>query len=110
MTASATLGVLVSAIVAATGMSPGVKSTGTRTISIEEFRFAPIEVTVRLGDTVVWRNRDAFAHTTAADSGSWTSGELQRDHRFQLIPSRTGRFSYHCAAHPVMRGVLIVRQ
>jgi plastocyanin len=106
----ATLGVLVSAIVAAVGVSPSVQRPETKTISIAEFRFAPTETTVRLGDTVVWQNRDAFVHTTAADSGSWTSGELQRDKRFQLVTSRTGRFPYHCAAHPVMRGVLIVRQ
>ena len=110
MTPPATLGVLVSAIVATVGMSPSVQGPETKTISIAEFRFAPTETTVRLGDTVVWQNRDAFVHTTAADSGGWASGELQRDKRFQLIPHKIGRFSYHCAAHPVMRGVLIVRQ
>ena len=110
MIPAVTLGLLVSAIVAALGLPPGVHRAGTRTVSIAEFRFAPVETTVALGDTVVWQNRDAFAHTATADSGGWSSGELQRDQRFQVVPSRTGRFPYHCAAHPVMRGVLIVRQ
>ena len=78
-------------------------------ISIAGFKFAPVEVTVSAGDSVVWRNDDQFAHTTTADSGAWSSPELKSGERYTFVPRRSGRYSYHCAAHPVMRAVVIVR-
>lgn len=105
----ATLGVLLASL-GVLRRDPGTSGPETQTVSISRFAFAPAEMTVRVGDTVMWRNHDAFVHTTAADSGAWSSGDLQQDHRFTFVPDRAGRFAYHCAAHPVMRGILNVRQ
>jgi plastocyanin len=77
-------------------------------VRIFGFQFSPAEQRVGLGDTVMWLNEDPFAHTTTADSGAWTSPELKRNQRYAFIPRRSGRFPYHCAAHPGMKGVLIV--
>jgi plastocyanin len=79
-----------------------------RVVQISSFAFAPAELTVRRGDTVVWLNQDAFPHTTTADSAAWSSPELARSGRFTFVAGRAGRYPYHCAAHPVMRGVLVV--
>jgi plastocyanin len=79
-------------------------------ISISQFRFAPAELTVAVGDTVAWSNGDALPHTTTADSGAWSSPELAAGSRFIFVPKRAGRYTYHCAAHPVMRGLLTVRE
>ena len=87
----------------------GAHDPVARTIGIEHFAFAPTEVRVSLGDTVVWLNQDPFKHTTTADSAAWSSPELESGQRFSLVAARQGRFSYHCAAHPVMRGVIIVQ-
>lgn len=84
-------------------------SPSVREVRIAEFRFAPAELTVSPGDTVVWTNDDALMHSTAADSGAWSSPEMGRGERFRFVPTRSGRFYYHCAAHPVMRGTLVVR-
>ena len=54
-------------------------------------------------------NDDSFPHTASADSGAWSSPELRQGERFHFVATRSGRFSYHCAAHPVMRATLIVR-
>ena len=104
---------LFSAAIAGSGaalMSPRAEHREPRTIIISEFRFVPPEIVVSAGDTVVWENRDAFVHTSTADSATWQSGELRHGHRFRLVPGKAGRYEYHCAAHPVMRGVLNVRQ
>lgn len=82
---------------------------GLRTVDIREFTFHPAELTVALGDTVVWTNADALAHTTVADSGAWSSPEMRQGERFRFVTAKSGRFSYHCAAHPVMRATLVVR-
>jgi plastocyanin len=78
-------------------------------VRIAGFKFAPVELTVSVGDTVVWTNDDALMHTTAADSGAWSSPEMGQGERFRFVTVRTGRFPYHCAAHPVMRATLVVR-
>jgi plastocyanin len=78
-------------------------------ISIKDFRFAPTELTVAVGDSVAWTNGDSFPHTATADSGAWSSPELSAGSRFVFVPKRAGRYPYHCAAHPVMRGVVVVR-
>jgi len=44
----------------------------TRTIAIDGMRFEPADLTIRAGDTIVWVNKDLFAHTATAD-GSFDS-------------------------------------
>lgn len=83
-------------------------TVGARTIQIAQFAFSPAGVTVALGDTVRWLNRDPFIHTTAADSGAWNSGDVRPGGIFVLVADRTGRFTYHCGAHPTMHGLLVV--
>jgi plastocyanin len=79
-------------------------------VSIRGFAFTPATIEVAVGDTVVWTNDDQFAHTTSADSSAWSSPELRFGERFTWVASTPGRFYYHCAAHPVMRGILVVRR
>lgn len=79
-------------------------------LEIRDFTFVPRDTTVAVGDTVAWINRDAFPHTTTADSGAWSSPEMRPGERFRFVASTAGRFPYHCAAHPVMRAILVVRE
>ncbi|HMC56764.1 MAG TPA: hypothetical protein VKH19_16420 [Gemmatimonadaceae bacterium] len=78
-------------------------------VSIRGFAFVPAELDVAVGDTVVWTNADQFVHTTAADSAAWSSPEMRPSERFVWIARRPGRLPYHCAAHPTMRGSILVR-
>jgi plastocyanin len=80
------------------------------TVVIQAFQYAPEELTVAPGDTVTWDNEDVFIHTVTADSGAWSSPELRRGQRYVWVPSDTGRFTYHCSAHAIMHGVLVVRR
>lgn len=87
----------------------GGAARGTPVVRISGFQFLPREITVAPGDTVVWQNEDAFAHTTTADGGAWSSPEFSVPGRYALVAPTPGRYPYHCAAHPGMRGVLVVR-
>lgn len=78
-------------------------------VSIRGFAFTPAELIVSVGDTIEWRNGDQLVHTTASDSSAWSSPELPAGERFVWVASSPGRFPYHCGAHPVMRGVVVVR-
>ncbi|MEK7401711.1 MAG: plastocyanin/azurin family copper-binding protein [Gemmatimonadota bacterium] len=81
-----------------------------KVVRITGFRFVPADLTVSPGDTVIWENEDSFAHTTTADSGSWSSAELARSQRHAIVAPAPGRYPYHCAAHPGMKAVLEVRR
>jgi plastocyanin len=89
---------------------PIAESREPRTVNIAAFKFTPAELTVSPGDTVTWINDDTFVHTTASDSGTWISQDLSRGQRFSFVAARTGRFPYHCRAHPVMRAIIVVRE
>jgi plastocyanin len=107
----AALGFLVSAFLTSSRSSPSAESRERKTvvISISKFAFAPGELTLAPGDSIEWSNDDLFRHTTTADSGAWSSPELRRGERFVFVPTDSGRFSYHCALHPVMSGTIVVR-
>lgn len=107
----AALGFLLSAFLTSGNWSaPTVESREPNAvITISKFEFAPAELTVSPGDTVEWSNDDVFRHTTTADSGAWSSPELRRGERFAFVPTDTGRFPYHCTAHSVMSGTIVVR-
>jgi plastocyanin len=102
------LGLVLSACIASS--LPRAEGREPKSVAIAGFRFAPAELTVSSGDTITWTNDDTFQHTTASDSGVWTSPELGRGQRFVYVASRPGRYPYHCAAHPVMRATIVVRE
>jgi plastocyanin len=82
--------------------------TAHHVIHIRDFRFAPSQLVVRVGDVVEWINDDAFNHSSFGDGGRWSSGELRPGARYRLVAQDTGRFPYHCGAHPTMRATLTV--
>ena len=73
--------------------------------------FAPAEVTVPAGSTVVWVNTGKEEHTVTSDPDSrerFDSGYKKRGAIFQRVFSKPGRFSYYCAPHPWMKGTVVV--
>jgi plastocyanin len=78
-------------------------------ISIAQFQFGPKTVTVPVGTTVTWVNRDDDAHTVTADDGSFTSAGLDRGEQFSHQFTAPGTYAYHCALHPHMTARVIVK-
>lgn len=102
------VGLLAVGLAHCVGYARGPRGPSPRLARITGFKFSPAQLTVATGDTVQWINMDSFRHTTTADGGAWSSPELDRLERFVFVPERPGQFPYHCAAHPGMRGVLVV--
>lgn len=48
-------------------------------VEISGFEFSPSELTVSVGDTITWINRDIAPHTATADDDSWDTGTLNTD-------------------------------
>jgi plastocyanin len=73
--------------------------------------FSPNPGSVKVGQTVAWKNNDAITHTATADSGSFDTGAIPPGGTSNPITMSTaGTFGYHCSIHPTMTGTLTVTQ
>lgn len=71
--------------------------------------YSPANATLRVGQTVAWRNNDTDLHTATQDSGRFNTGNITRGATSAPIAmTATGAFPYHCALHPGMVGSLTV--
>jgi plastocyanin len=80
----------------------------THTIVIEGMRFEPADLTVHPGDTVVWMNKDLFAHTATAEGG-FDSRQIDPGGSWRLTLQGPGDLPYICALHPTMKAIVRVR-
>jgi len=80
-------------------------------IKIDNFSFGPMELTVPVGATVTWINRDDIPHTVVStdDSKTFKSKVLDTDEKFSFTFSRAGIYPYFCSIHPKMTGKVIVQ-
>lgn len=74
-------------------------TTATVTILEENFGYAPFEVTVDVGTTVVWINKERAKHTVTADDGSFDSGDQEMENVFQHTFDTPGTYPYYCRYH-----------
>ena len=78
-------------------------------IAVQEFKFAPAVLTVRVGTTVTWTNHDEETHTITSATGVFASAGLGHEEGFSQIFTRPGRYEYFCALHPHMKAAVLVR-
>jgi uncharacterized membrane protein len=69
--------------------------------------FEPHEITVKVGDTVEWKNEDIFTHTVTADDGSFDSGPIAPGKSWKMTANHAGKLAYHCRPHPNMTAELV---
>jgi len=102
------------AVVAALGLgslSPGAAAQAPRpaphTVVMEAVAFQPAALTVKVGDRVVWVNRDPFPHT--ATSATFDSKDIAPGASWTYTATAPGEFPYVCTLHPTMKATLRVR-
>jgi len=80
-------------------------------VKIDNFSFGPATLTVHVGTTVTWTNRDDIPHTVVStdDSKTFKSKVLDTDEKFSFTFSRAGIYPYFCSIHPKMTGKVIVQ-
>ena len=79
-------------------------------IDIAKFAYGPTEITVAPGTKVVWINHDQTPHTVTSSDKSFGSKGLDTDDTFEHTFAVEGDFSYICALHPYMHGVVHVHK
>lgn len=80
----------------------------SHTVVMEGMAFVPASLKLKRGDTVVWVNKDLFAHTASAGDRSFDSGEMAPGSKWTFVAAKPGTFAYTCTLHPPMKGTLVV--
>jgi plastocyanin len=78
------------------------------TVAIDGVAFAPATLAVKVGETVVWVNKDPFPHTVMSQIGGFDSPDIAPDQSWSYRTTRAGVFPYLCTLHPTMHGTLTV--
>jgi len=80
-------------------------------VKIDNFTFGPAALTVPVGTTVTWINKDDIPHTVVStdDPKAFKSKVLDTDEKFSFTFSKPGTFPYFCSIHPKMTGKVIVQ-
>ena len=87
------------------------KGPQMHTVVIREVKFQPAVLTVKVGDTVEWRNDDIVPHTatSTATPKKFDSGILPVGSSWKYVVTKRGTYFYDCTLHPNMKAELIVR-
>jgi plastocyanin len=112
--------VVMLAFVAVANARPAVKKASKAqpaankvTITVTSFQFTPKTVTVAVGTTVVWFNKEG-RHTIESDNGVFKSETLTDGKSFEFTFSKAGKYPYHCGFHGEsggkdMAGTIVVK-
>jgi len=79
-------------------------------VSIEKYLFTPPEISIRVGDTVKWVNREKrTSHSVVfPQEGGRESERMFPDESWERQFTQPGRYPYTCGPHPEMKGLIIV--
>jgi plastocyanin len=84
-------------------------SAANAEIKIDNFSFAPETLTVPVGTTVTWTNRDDIPHTVVSTDGVFKSKVRDTDEKFSYTFAKAGTYPYYCSVHPKMTGKIVVQ-
>ena len=79
-----------------------------RVVVIREMKYQPADLSVHVGETVVWKNEDIFPHTVSAMDQSFDSGTIQPGASWTYVAKTAGVHLYVCKPHPNMKARLVV--
>jgi amicyanin len=82
----------------------------TNDIAIDNFTFTAPTITVAVGTTVTWTNRDDVPHTVVSTDNAFKSRALDTDQSFSHTFETAGTFKYYCSLHPRMTGQVVVNR
>ncbi|WP_026226660.1 MULTISPECIES: cupredoxin domain-containing protein [Paraburkholderia] len=78
-------------------------------IVIKNFMFSPMELTIKAGTTVTWKNLDGEPHTVVNDAGLFRSAALDQDDTYQFKFDKPGVYKIFCGIHPNMKATITVQ-
>jgi plastocyanin len=112
--ASLAMPVMIAMLLLLAGSPRVAANTGQPTaasveVKIDNFSFGPQTVTVPVGGTVTWTNRDDIPHTVVSTDGVFKSKVRDTDEKFSYTFTKAGTYAYFCSVHPKMTGKIAVQ-
>lgn len=93
---------------ASTQSSGGVAQPAT--VTIDDLKYMPDDVTVAAGGQVSWTNEDDAPHTVTFEDDTVTSSEeMKQGDTFTTTFDQAGTYAYVCAIHPDMKAKVTVQ-
>jgi plastocyanin len=91
--------------------NPGLTfaAPGEVQVTIKNFDFAPMAVTVPVGGQVTWKNLDGEPHTVTSTDGAFHSQALDETDTYSFRFTKPGVYQYICTIHPRMRAAVTVK-
>jgi plastocyanin len=83
--------------------------SAANTVTIDNFTFSPKSLTVPVGATVKWINRDDIPHTVKSTAKKFASGTLDTDDSYTFTFTEPGTYRYFCTIHAHMTGEIVVK-
>ena len=84
-------------------------SAANAAVNIDNFVFGPQTLTIPVGATVTWTNKDDIPHTSVSTDGVFKSKVLDTDENFSYTFTKAGTYPYYCTIHPKMTGKVVVQ-
>jgi plastocyanin len=110
------VGLLATVMVATLLLSAGSPRSSAKTpqpataeVKVDNFSFGPATLTVPVGTTVTWTNRDDIPHTIVSTDKVFKSKVLDTDEKFSFTFAKAGTYPYFCSIHPKMTGSVVVQ-
>jgi plastocyanin len=94
---------------ASPGSSAKAPQPTSAEVKVDNFSFGPASLTVAVGTTVTWTNRDDIPHTVVSTDKVFKSKVLDTDEKFSFTFDKAGTYPYFCSVHPKMTGSVVVQ-
>jgi plastocyanin len=95
---------------AAASQESGASTTASTSVDIMGFAYSPANLTIAVGDTVVWTNHDTAPHNVVISDGPvrFTSPTLNQGDTYTYTFTVAGTYEYYCSIHPDMQATITV--
>ena len=79
------------------------------TITISNFMFNPMSITVKEGASVAVTNKDDVTHTLTSTTGAFNTNDIPGSTTVHFTaPMKPGTYHYICSIHQYMTGTIVV--
>ncbi len=76
-------------------------------VEVKDLEFKPAKISVKVGDTIEWSNKDLIIHTATENNDKWNV-ELAENSAGKMTVKDAGVIKYYCRYHPNMHGEITI--
>jgi len=77
-------------------------------IIIANYSFFPKDITIKVGDTITWINKDYYIHNVSEKNGAFDSGKIASTKKFSFTFDKEGIYEYLDKTQQLMKGSITV--